>query len=134
MKTTRCLLLPLVLAALVGSFGCGRGNMVPFQGRVSYRGYNLTSGLVVFAPEQRGPLSVGRILADGSFMLYTGESPGIYPGGYRITVCSLTTGSPDGYGRYDFPQPAVPERYRDPELSKLTYNVEPGRVYNVPDR
>ena len=132
MKTARCLLLPLVLLAGFGSFGCGRGNMVPFQGRVSYRGYNLTSGLVVFAPEQRGPLSVGRIRDDGSFILYTGDSPGVYPGNYRITVCSLNGSAPDGYGRFDFPQPAVPEKYRDPELSRLAYNIEPGRTYNIP--
>jgi hypothetical protein len=131
MKKARYLL-PLVLVAAAGSFGCGRGPAVPFQGRVSYRGYNLTSGVVVFAPEQRGPLSVGRIRDDGSFVLYTGESPGIYPGNYRITVCSLTPGEPDGYGRFDFPRAAVPEKYRDPELSRLGYSVEPGRSYNIP--
>jgi hypothetical protein len=131
MKKARCLF-PLVLLALIGSFGCSRGSMVPFQGRVSYRGYNLTSGLVVFSPERRGPLSVGRILNDGSFVLYTGDSPGIYPGNYKITVCSLTAGEPDGYGRFDFPRAAVPEKYRDPELSRLGYSVEPGRSYNMP--
>ena len=36
----------------------------------------------------------------------------------------------DGYGRFDFPQSAVPEKYRDPELSGLAYNIEPGRIYN----
>jgi hypothetical protein len=107
--------------------------MVPFQGRISYRGYNLTSGLVVFAPEQRGPLSVGRIRDDGTFVLYTGETPGIYLGSYKITVSSLTTGTPDGYGRFDFPRSAVPEKYRDPELSRLVCNIESGRAYsNVP--
>ena len=116
---------------MLGSFGCGRGSMVPFQGRVSYRGYNLTSGLVVFAPE-RGPLSVGRIRDDGTFVLYTGENPGIYPGNYKITVSALNTGTPDGYGRFDFPQTAIPEKYRDPEMSRLAYNIEPNRSYNIP--
>ncbi|HEX3313430.1 MAG TPA: hypothetical protein VHR72_01010 [Gemmataceae bacterium] len=131
MKKAR-FLLPLVLLAVIGSFGCGRGSMVPYQSRVSYRGYNLTSGLVVFIPEQRGPLSVGRIRDDGSFVLYTGESPGIYPGSYRITVCALNPGTPDGYGRFDFPQSALPEKYRDPELSGLSQVIEPGRIYTGP--
>ena len=133
MKKARYLL-PLVLLAVVGSFGCGRGTAVRYEGRVTYRGYNLTSGLVVFAPEHRGPLSVGRIRDDGSFVLYTGETPGIYPGNYRITVCSLTNGNPDGYGRFDFPRTAIPEKYRDPELSRLVYNIEPGRRLQQSDR
>jgi hypothetical protein len=132
MKTARCLLLPLLLVATLGSVGCGRGAIVPFQGRVSYRGYNLTSGLVVFAPESRGPLAVGRIRDDGTFVLYTGETPGIYPGNYKITVSSLTAGAPDGYGRFDFPRAAIPEKYRDPELSHLAYAVESNRSYNIP--
>lgn len=119
--------LPLLLAFV--SFGCGRPNMVPVQGKVSYRGYGVNNGLVVFTPDQRGPLAIGRIRDDGSYVLYTGDTPGVYPGHYRVTVCSLAAGSAaDVYGRYEFPRSAIPDKYRDPELSRLAQSVVPGRT------
>src|SRR5262249_16416277 len=88
-----------------------------------------TNGLVVFTPDQRGPLAVGRIRDDGSYVLYTGDTPGAYPGHYRVTVCSLTAGSAaDVYGRYEFPRSAIPDRYRDPELSRVGLSITPGRT------
>jgi hypothetical protein len=104
--------------------------MVPVQGKVTYRGYGLTNGVVVFAPDQRGPLATGRIREDGSFVLYTGDSPGVYPGQYRVTVSSLNGGSTESWGRFDFPRSAIPEKYRDPELSRLACDVKANRSNN----
>lgn len=123
-RTLRHLPLLLVFASL----GCGRAAIVPVQGKVSYRGYGVNNGLVVFTPDQRGTIAVGRIREDGSYVLYTGDTPGAYPGHYRVTVCSLTASSAaDTFGRYEFPRSAIPDRYRDPELSRLAQSIQPGR-------
>ncbi len=114
--------LTLFVAASISFFaaGCGKPAMVPVQGKITYRGYPVPSGLIVFAPEQRGPLAVGRIREDGVFALYTGDNPGAYPGTYRITVSSLAPGaSAESNGRFEFPRSALPDRYRDPVQANL---------------
>lgn len=110
------------------SLGCGRPAMVPVQGKVSYRGANVANGLIVFVPENRGPIAVGRIREDGVFALYTGDHPGAYPGTYRVTVSSLASGSSsESWGRFDFPRSALPDKYRDVDQSRLACEVKASR-------
>lgn len=118
---SRFLLILLGLGSCLAFAGCGRPAMVPAQGTITYRGYPVTNGIIVFAPDpdsNRGPLAIGRIREDGSFVLYTGDNPGVYPGTYRMTVSSLAPGSSsESWGRFDFPRSALPDKYRDPEQS-----------------
>ena len=87
---TRTLLLGLGCLLLVG---CGRGPLVPVQGKVSYKGYTLQSGVIVFSPDvsrgMRGQSADRKIRDDGTFSLYTGDSPGVSAGWYRVTVTGL---------------------------------------------
>jgi hypothetical protein len=134
MTTIRCL--TCAFAALLPLFaaGCGKGSPVPARGQVTYRNYPVTNGLVVFTPENRGPLAVGRITNDGSFVLYTGENPGAYPGKYHITVCSLAAGAmaSETGGRFEFPSPAVPPKYREFAESGVWTVIEPNKSNNIP--
>lgn len=110
------------------SAGCGKQAMVPVQGKVTYRGSTINNGLVVFTPETRGPLAIGRIREDGVFALYTGDNPGAYPGTYKVTVTSLAPGSSsESWGRFDFPRSALPEKFRDVEQSRLACQVQASR-------
>jgi len=117
--------LGLACAALV--FGCGKRPLplTPVTGKVSYRGFALQSGTIVFAPDAKkgesGPLAHGRIREDGSYSLYTGETYGARPGWYRVTVLSIGASLPGE--PYATPQSALPDRYRDPELSLLSREV-----------
>lgn len=117
--------------------GCGRGPLLPVQGKISYKGYNLQSGVIVFVPDStrgmRGSVAVGKIREDGSFSLYTGDSPGATAGWYRVTVASL---APPGYGapsvgRFDFPQTIIPEKYQDPDLSMIACEVKSSRSNTI---
>jgi hypothetical protein len=106
--------LVLVLAA-----GCGPGGVerVPVHGQVLYRGKPLAGGTIVFTPDAerggRGPLAVGAIDAEGHYFLRTGDNPGAVPGWHRITVAATA------------PDTSLPRRYRDPEHSGLSRQVQP---------
>ena len=133
MKTVRIFSLrfaPLIAICLLA--GCGRQSMVPVQGRVSYRGSGLNNGVVVFTPD-RGPLAIGRVREDGSFILYTGDAPGAYPGNYRVTISSIAPGtSGDNWGRFEFPRSAIPDDYRHPDRSGLVCTVVPSKTNIFP--
>lgn len=124
------------LAALLLA-GCGRAPLAPVHGKVAYKGFALQSGVIVFTPDasrgERGSIAVGKIGADGSYTIYTGETAGASAGWYRVTVSSLSTTSlsaPGGQG-YTYPQSLLPEKYRDPESSMLACEVKPSRTNNI---
>ena len=86
MTTIHRLTFAVVLTLPIFAAGCSKPAIVPAYGKVTYRGYPLNNGVVVFTPEAKGPLAVGRVNNDGDFVLYTGDHPGAYPGTYRVTV------------------------------------------------
>ncbi len=133
MTSFRCLTLALAASLPIFAAGCGKPAMVPVGGTVTYRGYQLTNGVIVFTPEQRGPLAIGRIREDGAFALYTGDNPGVYPGKYRVTISSLAPGaSSESFGRFEFPRTAIPDKYRDPQQSGLGCEVLASRSNTFP--
>jgi hypothetical protein len=113
MTTIRCLTYAFALALPIFSAGCGKPAMVPVQGKITYRGHALNNGVIVFTPEQKGPLAIGLIRNDGSFVLSTGDHPGAYPGSYKVTVSSLASAASENGGRFDFPGSAIPIQYRE---------------------
>lgn len=123
----------LVVCLLLGvAIGC-QGNpspTAPVTGRVTFRGFPLQGGTIVFTPDatkgSRGAMAVGKIAGDGTYTLRSGEIPGVAVGFYRVTIASLATSFNGSYS----PQSVFPERYRDPELSKLACEVKA----NVPNR
>src|SRR5437764_12474738 len=111
-----------LIAVLLASGGCAPAPApVAVQGRVTYRGTPLHSGLIVFTPDDarghHGPPARAAIGPDGRFVLRTGTAAGAAPGWYRVTVASLeaVAGEP------------LPARFRDPELSDLSAEVVAGR-------
>jgi hypothetical protein len=124
----------LLAAGLLWSLaGCGAesDDLLPVQGKIFYRGVAVTHGTIVFTPDPtrggNGPLARADIQPDGRYLLRTGERLGAGPGPYRVTVMALalTPGteddSPDG------PRLLLPARYRDPELSGLSCQIEHGK-------
>ncbi len=126
----------LMLALLVLGGGCRRSTaLLPVTGKVSYRGTALTKGIVVFTPDasrgESGPIALGTIRDDGSYVLNTGDVPGAGPGWYRVTVAVFSAPAA---------QPAVaapaaflglPEKYRDPELSMLRCQVKADQANTI---
>jgi hypothetical protein len=124
----------LVMLALAG---CGRAPLAPVTGKVTYKGFALQSGVIVFSPDatrgERGSIAIGKIREDGSYALYTGDTPGAAAGWYRVTVSSLAATSfsaPTSQG-FNFPQSLIPEKYRDPDASMLACEVKSNRTNSI---
>src|SRR5205814_10691646 len=128
MRTLSVAVRALAAALLVSAAGCGADGtaLTPVRGKVYYRGVLLSRGTVVFIPDEdrgnRGPLARAEIQPDGSYVLRSGEEAGAVPGWHRVTVVAVEDGSPTSG-----PRPLVPQKYSDPGLSDLTYQVEPGK-------
>jgi hypothetical protein len=108
---------------------------MPVRGKVFYQGMPLRGGTIVFTPDPTkggtGPLARAEIQADGNFVLRTGDRPGAVPGWHRITIVAVdATSAPAGTG-YAAPRSLVPVRYRDPDLSGLSWEVREGQANTV---
>jgi len=118
------------LALTLGGCGGGSAPLQPVSGKVSYRGTPVPTGQIVFIPDASrggsGPLAVGEIRADGTYTLKTGQAAGAAPGWYRITIASVGShGSAAASPPYAIPQSLLPDRYRDPETSRLACEIKP---------
>jgi hypothetical protein len=95
--------------------------LAPVSGRVTYAGSAVVRGVIVFSPDAEsgnyGACAMGEIGADGRYSLNTDGAPGAAPGWHRVSVARLDS----TYG------PRLPERFRDPNLSKLRVEVVAGR-------
>jgi hypothetical protein len=132
---TSCLL-GLALLALVA--GCQRpATLHPVNGKVTYKGAVVNNGVVVFTPDpsrgESGPVALGTIKEDGSYVLSTGETSGASPGWYRVSVAAFTGPAPKNQSpdKFQAPLPLLPEKYRDPELSMLRCRVQPNQVNTI---
>lgn len=134
MTTIRCFTCAAALTLPILLGGCGKPAMVPVQGKVTFRGYPVNNGVVVLAPEHKGPLAVGLIRNDGTFVLSTGDHPGVYPGDYKITVSSLQAGSSmsESSTRLEAPQTALPQKYREYEQSRVACTIAANRPNSLP--
>jgi hypothetical protein len=117
----------LVLTAALVMAGCGGQQsleLAPVTGRVTYRGVPLSGGLIVFTPDDEsgchGSCAFGAVGPDGRYVLNTDGVPGAAPGRHRVTVAGpLSPGS------------ALPDHFRDPQLSGLRAQVAAGRGNTV---
>lgn len=119
---------------LMGLSGCGGDQLqtAPVHGSVTLGGTPLDRGTIVFTPS-RGRVAHGKIGADGGFSLSTyGTEDGAIVGAHKIAVFDVPQRDPGG--RIDFDRPPhrnpIPEVYRNPDQSGLTFEVESG-VENV---
>jgi hypothetical protein len=120
----------LPVLSIVLFLGCGENSQapVPIRGKVTYRGQPVQNGTIVFTPDPRkgqvGAMAIGEIQPDGTYSLRNGKAFGAPPGYYRITVAAVL-GSP--YST----QTSLPDKYRDPELSGLVYEIKAGLAQTV---
>src|SRR5262245_40414064 len=80
--------------AAIALAGCTQkpATLNPVTGKVLYKGALLRDGVIVFSPDttrgESGANAYGKINADGTYTLMTGDSPGAAAGWYRITISS----------------------------------------------
>lgn len=135
MRTARMLgLLQAALLLLMMAEGCSRTPvpLTPVSGKVNYKGFGLQGGTIVFTPDasrgESGRIAFGKIHSDSSYQLFTGESEGAAAGNYRVTVISTANANLQTPGQpFAAPYSLLPDKYRDPDLSKVSCEVKPNR-------
>jgi hypothetical protein len=111
-------------------------SLLPVRGKVSYKGAAVEGGIIVFTPDAsrgcHGAMALAEIQPDGSYSLRTEKGSGAGAGWYRVTVAAVgaDTLALPGH-RYGVPPSLVPEKYRDPELSRLVCEVKPDRANEI---
>lgn len=129
----------IALALLLAAVGCSGesepSELTPVQGIVTYRGQPLAGATVVFVPDavrgNRGELAQAEVGADGSYTLKTSQRYGAAAGWYKVTVAAIEKPSAAPGQSAPLPRSLIPEKYRDPELSGLTCEVQAGRTNGI---
>jgi hypothetical protein len=123
--------LPLCWLLLPLALGCGESDSrrAAVHGRVFFKGELLRTGTIVFVPDSdrggHGPIACAEIQPDGSYTLQTGDQVGAVPGWHRVTVVAVEpVALADGPRRFPEHRSLLPPRYRDPELSGLSFQVK----------
>jgi hypothetical protein len=117
---------------LAANTGCPSGSeqLTPVKGKVTYKGVPLQSGHIVFIPDgsrgNRGHFAEADIQEDGTFSLKTDGILGAIPGWHRVTVICVQP-APAG----QVPKSLVPVRYREPQLSGLSWEVQANKTNAV---
>jgi hypothetical protein len=101
----------LALAIAAGLTGCGPGNGLTLgkvRGKITYKGQPVTYGMVTFAPDEskgtQGPLALGTIATDGTYIMSTEQSgDGAIVGSHKVGIIGLD------------PTPIATEASVDPE-------------------
>ncbi|MFL5241483.1 MAG: hypothetical protein ACJ8FY_05190 [Gemmataceae bacterium] len=129
----------IILFAALVSCGCDDKNtaFTAVRGRVFYKDRPLTQGTIVFTPDSerggRGDLATAEIQSDGSYSLKTKDHLGVLPGWHRVTIIALeAANNPDRADLFTEPRSLLPDKYRDPDLSGLCFEVLPEQI-NVKD-
>jgi hypothetical protein len=118
----RLALIALLAAAAIPA-GCTSRppELAPVSGRVTFAGAPVAGSVIVFSPDVEsgcyGPCASAETGPDGRYTLATNGQSGATPGWHRVTIATLVAHS----GR------RLPDRFRDPNLSRLRAEVRPGR-------
>lgn len=113
------------------AMGCSQSpseDLTPVQGTVTFEGEPLSGGMIVFTPDpeqgNRGPVSVGKIDADGHYQLKSEEgTPGAVPGWHRVTIAAPARPLALAHSKLHASDGLFPAKYRHPEQSGLRREV-----------
>jgi hypothetical protein len=130
LRTTMVLGLLAVLTLALP--GCG-GGLASVQGKVTYDGDALDTGTVQFHPVGDGPVAYGQIQPDGTYRIKTGTESGVAPGEYRVSVTAdaPVTEALNPDGSEALPESLIPDKYRSPATSGLTFTVPSDEGYDI---
>jgi hypothetical protein len=122
--------LTVVFLALLTGCPSSNEQLTPVKGKVTYKGAPLPGGTIVFIPDPsrgtHGRLAVAEIQTDGTFSLKTDGTLGAVPGWHKVTVASVQAAAPG-----QVPLSLVPVKYRDPQQSGLSYEVQANKTNTV---
>jgi hypothetical protein len=120
----RACLVALAAVVLVTAWGCADQGIkkVTVSGTVSHKGQRLQSGMLQFIGPQ-GAYSAAAIQADGTYIITD-----VVPGEVKVGVLESPQGSGSSSGAdtsavQRAAPVSLPEKYRDPEKSGVTYTI-----------
>jgi hypothetical protein len=127
-KSVFCLILCSFLFVVTAT-GCRQGDpkLVQVEGNVTAGNKPLTFGTVILYPDatkknESKEEPRGSIDANGHYQVLTGVKEGVTPGWYRVSVSAAKLLDPKNPYHTDW---LIPEKYLDPNKSKLRLEVVP---------
>lgn len=112
-------------AFLVVAVGCGEGTKkITVTGTVSYKGKPLSAGILKFSGPE-GAYSAASIQPDGKYIMTD-----VMPGETKVGIMESPQGSGSSSGDKGSAGPkgppvSLPEKYREPTTSGLSYTIKP---------
>lgn len=120
--------LALLLLVALGCSHSDNPKTYPVDGKVSFKGQPITSGMVLLTPTDSGHAATGNLEKDGSFRLTTFQkNDGAVAGKYQVAIQVFPT---EGAGlpgaEFAGKTPPVPLKYGSPASSGLTAEIKAG--------
>lgn len=135
--TMPCVKHDILIVALVLTIGCGQSSLETYrvQGKVTYDGAAVPTGMVMFVPSGSGQRVNGSIGPDGSYEVMAPA------GSYKVAIIALEEMAPQNVTKENWRETFasiatkqyVPQVFSDTETSRLSYTVEPvhGNTYDI---
>lgn len=149
-KSSSVVLLVSTLVTLIPSFcGCGSSGLAglyPVKGKITQGGKPLESATISFISQADGRPATAVSRSDGSYELYTLDSPGAFPGNYSVVVTKMdippeTSNADAGFdasgrdlsmvdaasnaGKQSYKaKQLIPAKYGRPDLTPLKFDVK----------
>jgi hypothetical protein len=123
---------PALVLLLAGAVGCGRAEMGPVSGRVTFKGKPVPMAVIRFQPQSR-PMGVAVTDNDGRYRLSTKQPlDGAYGGHHVVSVYpwQLAVGQEPldpAYTPLPEDRADIPDKYRASHTSPLSAEVVAGR-------
>lgn len=107
--------------------GCsGSEKLCPISGKVTFQGKPVINGTVRFSNPQTVVDILAKLDADGAYTIVMAQGKGLPAGTYQVAVMPTVKAMPLGPGQPAAAPPEradIPERYRVPATSGLTFTV-----------
>lgn len=128
-------LMPVYLAVLAATAGCGTKEAIPetapVTGVVLYQGKPVDQAVVTFYPVQGAP-GTARTNAEGKFVLTTHRAEdGAVPGNHTVTVQLMPEGGVPGMEAQSTGATPLPVKYANVDSSPLKIEVKAGEPNDV---
>lgn len=117
----------LVLTVLVTGLGCNRSSDGPIgqiSGTVTYEGRPVSEGMVCFSSGANGVFINVPLQEDGTYVVIRAKGQGLPVGNYLVTVIPPPPDGPMVPGKVPQKYPNIPQKYRNPKTSGLSFAVE----------
>ncbi|MEO2049518.1 MAG: hypothetical protein ABGX16_23415 [Pirellulales bacterium] len=114
--------------------GCGQSLPATVAGTITLDGQSLpegprVTGSVMYYPLGGGAAAYGTVTSGGTYTMQTGDTLGLQPGDYQVTVRVIDIDPPPlgGYNNPPASKPITPPRYQNREQAGLKVQVKQGK-------